>query len=78
MQPQVQTAGLCETAAGSTELLRGVNHSMEVARQIRCPDCHKRLFDLEPKDGMIFSLVIACRCDFEARFTGHEKSRPLG
>jgi hypothetical protein len=30
--------------------------------QVRCPDCRKRLFDVEHIDGARFRLLIVCRC----------------
>lgn len=35
---------------------------MSGERQVRCPDCHKRLFDFEEIEGVRFRLLIVCRC----------------
>jgi uncharacterized protein YbaR (Trm112 family) len=31
-------------------------------KEIRCPDCRKRLFDLDQTEDARFKLVIVCRC----------------
>jgi hypothetical protein len=36
--------------------------SFMAAKQIRCPECGKRLFDLEDLEGSRFKLLIVCRC----------------
>jgi uncharacterized protein YbaR (Trm112 family) len=41
--------------------LRSGEAAWEV-KEIRCPDCRKRLFDLEQTEDARFKLVIVCRC----------------
>lgn len=43
-------------------------------REIRCPDCHKRLFDL--LDGSRFRLVIVCRCKKKFLVDSSEQNLP--
>jgi hypothetical protein len=35
---------------------------MSAQSEIRCPDCRKRLFDLELAADSRFALLIVCRC----------------
>jgi hypothetical protein len=42
------------------------------ALQVRCPDCGKRLFDLEPTARPAFKLLIVCRCKQRVRVEMHE------
>jgi hypothetical protein len=55
---------------------RDVGH----AKVVRCPDCRKRLFDLELQESSSFRLLIVCRCRQRFRIelpnpaTGNSKS----